>query len=111
MLLSVDEYVRQAKMCMRCTFCKFIDLNWVTSQRFSRQCPIDTKYAFNLFSPHGLLHSALTELDGKLEFTPKLMEALYQCTLCHSRSEQSRPDPHIYRHHVCSDVGHWLSGN
>jgi len=81
-MLSVDEYVRQAKMCVRCTFCKFIDLNWVTSLRFSRQCPIDTKYAFNLYSPHGLLHSALAELDGDLEFTPKLMDALYKCTLC-----------------------------
>jgi Fe-S oxidoreductase len=81
-MLSVDEYRRQAKMCMRCTFCKFIDLNWVSSLRFSRQCPIDTKYAFNLFSPHGLLHTALAELDGTLEFTPKLMEALYKCTTC-----------------------------
>jgi Fe-S oxidoreductase len=81
-MLSVDEYVRQAKMCMRCTFCKFIDLNWVKSLRFSRQCPIDTRYAFNLYSPHGLLHSALAELDGELDFTPKLMDALYKCTLC-----------------------------
>jgi Fe-S oxidoreductase len=81
-MLSVDEYTRQAKMCMRCTFCKFIDLNWVKSLRFSRQCPIDTRYAFNLYSPHGLLHSALAELNGELEFTPKLLDALYQCTLC-----------------------------
>jgi Fe-S oxidoreductase len=81
-MLSVDEYRRQAKMCMRCTFCKFIDLNWVTSLRFSRQCPIDARYAFNLYSPHGLLHSALAELDGELEFTPKLLDALYKCTLC-----------------------------
>jgi Fe-S oxidoreductase len=81
-MLSVEEYTRQAKMCMRCTFCKFIDLNWVKSLRFSRQCPIDTRYAFNLYSPHGLLHSALAELNGELEFTPKLLDALYQCTLC-----------------------------
>jgi len=81
-MISVEEYKRQAKMCMRCTFCKFIDLNWVTSLRFSRQCPIDTKYAFNLYSPHGLLHNALEELDGKLEFTPKLIDALYKCTSC-----------------------------
>ena len=81
-MLSVDEYVRQAKMCVRCTFCKFIDLNWVTSLRFSRQCPIDTKHAFNLYSPHGLLHSALAEIDGELDSTPKLMDALYKCTLC-----------------------------
>ena len=81
-MLSVDEYVRQAKMCVRCTFCKFIDLNWVTSLRFSRECPIDTKHAFNLYSPHGLLHSALAEIDGELDSTPKLMDALYKCTLC-----------------------------
>ena len=81
-MLSVDEYKRQAKMCVRCTFCKFIDLNWVKSLRFSRQCPIDTRYAFNLYSPHGLLHSALAELDGELDFTPKLLDALYKCTLC-----------------------------
>lgn len=81
-MISVEEYKRQAKMCVRCTFCKFIDLNWVTSARFSRQCPIDTKYAFNLYSPHGLLHSAIAELDGEVEFTPKLVDALYKCTLC-----------------------------
>ena len=72
-MISVEEYKRQAKMCMRCTFCKFIDLNWVTSLRFSRQCPIDTRYAYNLYSPHGLLHNALEELDGKLEFTSKFI--------------------------------------
>ncbi len=81
-MISVEEYKRQAKMCVRCTFCKFIDLNWVTSLRFSRQCPIDTRYAFNLYSPHGLLHSALAELDGELEFTPKLVDALFKCTSC-----------------------------
>jgi Fe-S oxidoreductase len=81
-MISVEEYRRQAKMCMRCTFCKFIDLNWVTSLRFSRQCPIDTRYAFNLYSPHGLLHSALEELDRKLDFTPRLIDAVYKCTLC-----------------------------
>jgi Fe-S oxidoreductase len=81
-MISLEEYKRQAKMCMRCTFCKFIDLNWVTSLRFSRQCPIDTRYAFNLYSPHGLLHSALAELNGDLEFSPKLIDALFKCTGC-----------------------------
>ena len=81
-MISVEEYRRQAKMCMRCTFCKFIDLNWVTSLRFSRQCPIDARYAFNLYSPHGLLHSALAELDNGMEFSPKLVDALYKCVNC-----------------------------
>jgi Fe-S oxidoreductase len=81
-MLDVEEYKRQAKLCVRCSFCKYIDMNWINSLRFSRQCPIDTKYAFNLYSPQGLLYSAIAEEAGTLEFTPKLIDALYHCTLC-----------------------------
>src|SRR3972149_5912379 len=81
-MLKVEEYKHQAETCVRCSYCKLIDLNWVKSSRFSRQCPIDVRYRFNLCPAHGLLHAALAELDSKLDFTPKLMEALWQCTLC-----------------------------
>lgn len=81
-MLKVEEYKHQAELCVRCSFCKLIDLNWIQSVRFSRICPIDSGYAFNLYSGYGLLHSALAELDGKLEFTPKLMDALWKCNLC-----------------------------
>jgi len=81
-MLKVDEYKHQAETCVRCSYCKFPDLNYIKSSRFSRQCPIDMRYRFNLYSAHGLLHSALAELSGKLEFTPKLVDALWHCTLC-----------------------------
>ena len=81
-MMKVEEYKHQASTCVRCSYCKFIDLNYIKSSRFSRQCPINVRYAFNLYSPHGLLHTALAELDGKLEFTPKFMDALWKCTLC-----------------------------
>jgi len=81
-MLKVEEYKHQAETCVRCSYCKFIDLNWVKSSRFARQCPIDTRYRFNLYSGHGLLHAALAELDGKLDFSQKFMDALWQCTLC-----------------------------
>lgn len=81
-MMKVEEYKHQASTCVRCSYCKFIDLNYIKSSRFSRQCPINVKYAFNLYSPHGLLHAALAELDGKLEFTPRFMDALWQCTAC-----------------------------
>ncbi len=80
--MNIEEYKHQASTCVRCSFCKFIDLNWIKSDKFSRQCPINTRYKFNLYSAHGLIHSALAELDSKLEFTPKLMDALWKCNLC-----------------------------
>jgi Fe-S oxidoreductase len=81
-MLKVEEYKHQAETCVRCSYCKLIDLNWIKSSRFSRQCPIDVRFKYNLYSGHGLLHAALAELDGKLEFTPKLNDALWKCTLC-----------------------------
>ncbi|MFC2045296.1 (Fe-S)-binding protein [Chloroflexota bacterium] len=81
-MLGIEEYKRQATKCVRCSFCKYIDMNWIKSMRFARQCPINTRYGFDLYSAHGLLYAALAELDGQLEFTPKFVDALYHCTLC-----------------------------
>ncbi|MBN1366503.1 MAG: (Fe-S)-binding protein [Dehalococcoidales bacterium] len=80
--MDIEEYKRHASLCVRCSYCKYIDMNWVNSLRFSRQCPIDTKYAFNLYSPQGFCYSAQAEEKGTLEFTPKLIDALFHCTLC-----------------------------
>ena len=63
-MLDIEEYKRQAKLCVRCSFCKYIDMNWISSLRFSRQCPIDTKYAFNLYSPQGFLYAVIAEEAG-----------------------------------------------
>jgi Fe-S oxidoreductase len=81
-MLNVDEYRRQANMCVNGGFCRFIDMNWMKSVEFSRQCPIETKYGFILYSAPGFIRSAMAELDGELEFTPRLIDALYKCTLC-----------------------------
>lgn len=81
-MLDIEEYQRQAKLCVRCSFCKYIDMNYISSLRFARQCPINSKYGFNLYSAHGLLFSALAESEGRMEFTPKLVDAMYHCTNC-----------------------------
>jgi Fe-S oxidoreductase len=52
------------------------------SARFGKQCPINVRYAFNLYSAPGLMHSALGVLDENIEFTPKLLDSLFQCTAC-----------------------------
>ena len=81
-MLNIEEYKRHAKLCVRCSFCKYIDMNWIKSLRFSRQCPIDARYAYNLYSPQGLLYSADGEEAGRVDFTPKLVDALFHCTMC-----------------------------
>ena len=62
-MLAVDEYKRQAMLCVRCSFCKYIDMNWIKSLEFAKQCPISTRYALNLYSAHGLLYAATGESE------------------------------------------------
>lgn len=80
--MKLEDYIHDAKGCVRCSNCKFIDHIWVQSARFARQCPINMKYKFNLYSASGLLHSAVGIMENELEFTPRLLDALYKCTLC-----------------------------
>ena len=82
MSLRLEDYRHDASGCVRCSNCKFIEHLYMKSQRFARQCPISVRYAFNLYSAPGLMYSALGIMDDKLKFTPKLLDALYQCTLC-----------------------------
>ena len=82
MSLRLEDYRHDASGCVRCSNCKFIEHLYMKSQRFARQCPINVRYAFNLYSAPGLMYSALAMMDNKLQFTPKLLDALYQCTLC-----------------------------
>jgi Fe-S oxidoreductase len=80
--MRLEDYEHDAITCVRCSNCKWVDQNLTKSQRFSQICPINTKYAFDAYSGGGMLTLAKALLDGKLEFTPKLLEVIYTCTLC-----------------------------
>jgi len=82
MALKLENLRHDANGCIRCSMCKFVDIVWTQSARFARQCPINVRYAFNLYSAPGLMYSAKGIMDRQLEFTPKLLDALYKCTLC-----------------------------
>ncbi|MFQ6084768.1 MAG: (Fe-S)-binding protein [Candidatus Bathyarchaeia archaeon] len=78
----LEDYRYDAKGCVRCSDCKWIDPMYMKSSRFSKICPINARYFFDSYSAQGLMDIALGVIDGKLRFTPKLLDALYRCTLC-----------------------------
>ncbi len=82
MTFKLEALRHEVNSCIRCSMCKFVDTVWTQSARFARQCPINTRYAFNLYSAPGLMYCAQGIMDNQLEFTPKLLDALYKCTLC-----------------------------
>jgi Fe-S oxidoreductase len=82
MAFQLEDLRHDANSCIRCSMCKFVDPVWTQSARFARQCPINMRHKFNLYSAPGFMYCAKAIMDNQLEFTPRLMDALYKCTLC-----------------------------
>lgn len=82
MVIRLEDYRYDALSCPRCSNCKWVDHVYVRSHRFAKICPINVRYGFNAYSAHGMLDIALALLDGRLGYTPGLLDVVYKCTLC-----------------------------
>ncbi|MGY5876734.1 MAG: (Fe-S)-binding protein [Candidatus Thorarchaeota archaeon] len=68
--------------CVRCSKCKFIPQLAIKSQRFSHICPSVQYYNFHAYSGGGRMIMANAYHKGRIEFTPEMLDVLYQCTNC-----------------------------
>lgn len=82
MLIDFETYKWDAQNCIRCTNCKWVDFIWIQSLRFSKLCPSNARYLFDAYAANGRYDIALALAEGRLEFSPKILEEIYTCTLC-----------------------------
>ena len=82
MLIDFETYKWDAQNCIRCTNCKWVDFIWMQSLRFSKLCPSNARYFFDAYAANGRYDIALALAEGRLEFSPKILEEIYTCTLC-----------------------------
>ena len=68
--------------CCRCSACKFIPLEKVTGLEHSTACPSIQRFNFHSYSGGGRMGFGLGLLHGRVEYTPKTAEVVYNCTLC-----------------------------
>ena len=81
--MALADYKKDMMRCVRCSTCKFIPISsLLKSWRFAQGCPAIAKHNFHAFSASGKLIMALSLLEGRIEYSPKVMEILYNCTLC-----------------------------
>lgn len=52
------------------------------SKRFSKICPSSSRFLFDGYSAQGRMDIALALIDNKLDYTPRLVDIIYKCTLC-----------------------------
>jgi len=81
--MALEEYRKDMLRCTRCSCCKFIPLLSIPkSKRFSYCCPAVTRYNFHSYSGSGKVICALSLIEGRIEYTDRLLHIIYNCTLC-----------------------------
>ena len=79
MLKDYREYMIR---CARCSNCKFIPQARISSARYAYACPSISKFLFHTYSGGGRLITALAMTDGRIEYSDKLLDIIYQCQMC-----------------------------
>jgi len=79
MLQDYREYMIR---CARCSNCKFVPHYRLIDHKYSHVCPSLSKYNFHAYAGGGRLITSLSMIDGRIEYSDKLLEIIYQCQMC-----------------------------
>jgi Fe-S oxidoreductase len=80
--MPLEECESILELCFRCSRCKWI-CDWdVKNAEFSYICPSLKKFLFDAYSAQGRMDIARALLRGELDYSSKLLEIIYACTLC-----------------------------
>ncbi len=79
---SLEYFRHTMEQCNHCGQCKWIPAPKSRGVEFAEICPIHMRFGFDAYSGQGLLNMAQEVLEGTLELTPELVEAVYTCTTC-----------------------------
>lgn len=81
-ITQLENFGYDASRCVHCKGCKWVDHIYLESVEFSRKCPSEQRYLFDSFAAYGRLKLALAILDKKLDYSDRLLDAIYACPLC-----------------------------
>ncbi len=80
--MTLEDCESTLELCFRCSRCKWI-CDWdIKSAEFTYICPSLKKFLFDAYSAQGRMDIARALLRGELEYSDKLLEIIYTCTLC-----------------------------
>ncbi len=80
--MALADYRADMETCCRCSACKFIPFEKVKGVDFVNACPSISRYNFQAYSGTGRLNLGVAVLEKKFEYTPKLLEVIYNCQMC-----------------------------
>jgi Fe-S oxidoreductase len=82
--MTLEDYRADMLRCTRCSYCKWIPIDHVKSWQYSKGCPSVEYNKFQPYSAGGRLSAALSLLEGRSSYTPRVQDITYNCLLCGS---------------------------
>jgi len=79
---KLDNFAYDMSRCIKCKGCYWVEHTYMPGVRFSTRCPSNTWNDFDAYGAFGKMRIGLALLEGKLTWTPKLLEIIYADPLC-----------------------------
>lgn len=79
--MALNDYRADMERCSRCSYCKWIPFDHVKSWRFAGGCPSIAFGRFHAYSAGGRLAVALSLLDGRSDYTDRVLDIVYRCQM------------------------------
>ena len=80
--MALENHQADMESCSRCSACKFIPLEKITGYEHAYACPSVSRYNFHTYSGGGRMGFGLGLVRGRVEYTARTAEVVYNCTLC-----------------------------
>jgi Fe-S oxidoreductase len=82
--MALEDYRPDQERCSLCSYCKWIPQDKIKSWRFAKGCPSIAYSNFNAYSARGRFAVAKSLLDGKIEYTDRVLDVIYKDLACGS---------------------------
>ena len=79
---DLSNFAYDMSRCIKCKGCYWVEHTYMPGVRFSTRCPSNVWNDFDAYGAFGKCRIGLAVLEGKLQWTPKLLEIIYADPLC-----------------------------
>ena len=79
---QLDNFVYDMSRCIKCKGCYWVEHTYMPGVNFSTRCPSNTWNDFDSYGAFGKMRIGMAVAEGRLQWTPKLLEIIYADPLC-----------------------------
>jgi len=79
---DLNNFVYDMSRCIKCKGCYWVEHTYMPGAKFTTRCPSNTWNSFDAYGAFGKMRIGTALAEGRLKWTPKLLEVIYADPLC-----------------------------